>query len=273
MHVVASFICEELASYTIIHLLLLHRSNLSLCSWSLNVSANFCTLNEARLRSVVGMQRLRAPAMRAFAYWVDTRRSRSRTSSTDDSRMFTICCGVAIVGPDVWRLLVTFAGKVSARAPVRWVASREAVGGNEGRGCLSSANSATSSVRPNPSRSRKPAGDSLRGRSGNRCDSVDKRRLGDRGLGRHSQFSSLTSLTPAVDCSGGVVTGFGENGVRTDPTKGPLGSLGDEEVDAPRSKAPKVKPLLFSDCLLNSANSGFWSTGMTRGESAAVERT
>jgi len=28
-----------------------------------------------------------------------------------------------------------------------------------------------------------------------------------------------------------------------------------------------------SDCLLNAANSGFWSTGMTAGEKAAVDRT
>ncbi|CAI6340489.1 unnamed protein product [Periconia digitata] len=37
-------------------------------SSSLNVSASFCTLKDARLSKVVGIQRLSAPAMRPFAY-------------------------------------------------------------------------------------------------------------------------------------------------------------------------------------------------------------
>lgn len=39
------------------------------------------------------------------------------------------------------------------------------------------------------------------------------------------------------------------------------------------AKLPSVNTLLFSDCRLNKSNSGFWSSGTTRGEAAAVERT
>ena len=49
---------------------------------------------------------------------------------------------------------------------------------------------------------------------------------------------------------------------------------GKEGVEEPNSNLPSEKaPLLFSDWRLNCSNSGFWSTGMTRGEAAAVERT
>lgn len=37
-------------------------------------------------------------------------------------------------------------------------------------------------------------------------------------------------------------------------------------------RLPRLKTLP-SDCLLKASNSGFWSTGMTVGEKAAVERT
>jgi hypothetical protein len=38
-------------------------------------------------------------------------------------------------------------------------------------------------------------------------------------------------------------------------------------------KFPSANPRLFSDCFLNCSNSGFCSTGIMRGDAAAVERT
>lgn len=51
-----------------------------------------------------------------------------------------------------------------------------------------------------------------------------------------------------------------------------MGRVADEGVEAEKSKLFRAKPL-FSDCFLKASKSGFWSTGMTRGDAAAVERT
>src|SRR5690242_17158102 len=192
IQVAASFSCDELESYTIMCLLFLHFSNICFCSSSLKVSASFCTLNDARLSRVVGMQRLNAPAMQDLAYCVDTRRSRSSTSSMADSRMLRMCWGVAIVGPSVLLPLCILAGSVSARIDA-WCEVR--AGGSEGRGGRISSNSAIASVRPKPS---KEAGEFLRGRSGNIDDSVESMRLGERGLGDFGDESLLPSRFSTV---------------------------------------------------------------------------
>lgn len=48
-------------------------------------------------------------------------------------------------------------------------------------------------------------------------------------------------------------------------------------ADAPwpeaKSKLPSANARLLCDCFLNCSNSGFCSTGIMRGEAAAVERT
>ena len=139
-------------------------------------------------------------------------------------------------------------------------------GGNDGRGTRSSANCATASVRPKPS---KLAGELRRGRSGNMEDSVDSMRFGERGLGESSWSCFVSSLlTPTVlDC----VIECGDSGVLVLVKNG-------FDVDAPwpgvaKSKLPRANALLFSDCFLNCSNSGFCSTGIIRGDAAAVERT
>lgn len=58
-----------------------------------------------------------------------------------------------------------------------------------------------------------------------------------------------------------------------EPNTEPLGGGGIEPVGELKLKLPSANPLLFSDWRRNCSNSGFWSTGMTRGEAAAVERT
>ena len=65
---------------------------------------------------------------------------------------------------------------------------------------------------------------------------------------------------------------LGERGVFIVPNPVALGA-GAEDCVEPKSNLPSAKPLLFSDCRLNCSNSRFWSTGMTRGDAAAVERT
>jgi hypothetical protein len=47
----------------------------------------------------------------------------------------------------------------------------------------------------------------------------------------------------------------------------------DGSADGVKLKLPSAKPRLLSDCFLNCSNSGFCSTGIMRGEAAAVERT
>jgi hypothetical protein len=66
--------------------------------------------------------------------------------------------------------------------------------------------------------------------------------------------------------------GLGDKAGLKGPPKDPLDSAG-EEAAVLKSKLPNEKPLLFSDWRRNASNSGFWSTGTTRGEAAAVERT
>lgn len=139
-------------------------------------------------------------------------------------------------------------------------------------------NLANSSALPKPSLSVKLAGEFLRGRSRKRGDSVDDNmRFGDRGLPVPSWFSSLNSLKSLKSRVLskellGVMSDVGERGVFKGPKTEPFGTREGDGAEV-KSNLPSEKPRLFSDCLLNCSNSGFWSTGMTRGDMAAVERT
>jgi len=100
-------------------------------------------------------------------------------------------------------------------------------------------------------------------------DSVDNMRLGERGLGGSSVSSFASSLFIAGRL--GCVIDCGDSGVLVLLKKG-------FDVDAPcpgvaKSKLPSANARLFSDCFLNCSNSGFCSTGIIRGDAAAVERT
>lgn len=120
----------------------------------------------------------------------------------------------------------------------------------------------------------KLAGEFRLGRSRNRGDSVDSMRFGERGFPVVSRFSSLNSLKSFALSREleGVMMDVGERGVFRGPKTEPFGT-NEGEGAAVKSKVPNEKALLFSDCFLNCSNSGFWSTGMTRGDMAAVERT
>lgn len=64
----------------------------------------------------------------------------------------------------------------------------------------------------------------------------------------------------------------GDGGALMEPNTEPLGGGMEPGVDV-KLKLPRANPLLFSDWRRNCSNSGFWSTGMTRGDAAAVDRT
>lgn len=130
-----------------------------------------------------------------------------------------------------------------------------------------SANCATASERPGPS---KLAGEFRRGRSGNREDSSDSMRLGERGLGDKS-WSSLVSLLLSVRSSGGIDC-EDDSCEESKLAKKEFFDAAFRPGDA-KSKLPSANARLFSDCFLNCSNSGFCSTGMILGEAAAVERT
>jgi hypothetical protein len=141
--------------------------------------------------------------------------------------------------------------------------------GNDGRGIRGSANWATASERPGPS---KLAGEFRRGRSGNMEDSVDSMRFGERGLEAKSCSSLVSLLSPGR--SGGGIDCVCEWGGCAESMLAKNGLLACAfRPGEAKSKLPRANPLLFSDCFLNCSNSGFCSTGIIRGEAAAVERT
>lgn len=98
-------------------------------------------------------------------------------------------------------------------------------------------------------------------------------RLGERGFGDCGfdalSWSSLVSCCSLPDTVGGGID-CGDKGVFTLLKNGLLAEA--PCADA-KSKPPRANALLFSDCLRNCSNSGFCSTGIIRGETAAVERT
>jgi hypothetical protein len=185
--------------------------------------------------------------------------------------MLMMCWAVTMVGPWVLLSLSKLAGSVSARlVAIEMCLGCVFLGASDGRGMLGSANCATSSERPGPS---KLAGEFLRGRSGNMDDSVDSIRFGERGLVAWS-CSSLVSLGflgmagRGIDCD----CDHDECCVVLVLLKKGLLVIVARPGEA-KSKLPSANALLFSDCFLNCSNSGFCSTGIIRGDAAAVERT
>jgi len=162
------------------------------------------------------------------------------------------------------------AGRVSARWLDRVKARFDFAAGRDGRELRSSRKVANSADRAT-SLSVKLAGEFRRGRSGNTEESEERRRFGDRDSGTPSASFSLPGLAELLGDEGGAVL---------DEWTGPVRLVGTLLAGCttdgllPRSGSrPKANCLLFSDCLRNCSNSGFWSTGMTRGDAAAVDRT
>lgn len=99
-------------------------------------------------------------------------------------------------------------------------------------------------------------------------DSVESIRFGERGFCGVSSSLDGSGLSP-LTAAGAPIDG-GDNGVFTVPKYDPPDGGAAAGV---KLKLPRANPLLFSDCFLNCSNSGFCSTGIIRGDAAAVERT
>lgn len=162
------------------------------------------------------------------------------------------------------------AGRVSARWLDRVKARFDFVAGRDVLEVRSSKKKADSADRA-ISLSVKLAGEFRRGRSGNIEASEERRRFGERDLGTPSASFSLPGLAELLGDKGGAVLGEWTGLARLVGTL--LAGCTADGLFVPRSGSrPKVN-CLFSDCLRNCSNSGFWSTGMTRGDAAAVDRT
>jgi hypothetical protein len=163
------------------------------------------------------------------------------------------------------------AGRVSARWLDRVKARFDFAAGRDGREVRSSRKVANSAGRAT-SLSVKLAGEFRRGRSGNTEESEERRRFGERDSGTPSVSFSLPGLAELLGDKGGAILGEWAGLVRLVGTL--LAGCTTDGLLVPRSGSrPKANCLLFSDCLRNCSNSGFWSTGMTRGDAAAVDRT
>jgi hypothetical protein len=102
-------------------------------------------------------------------------------------------------------------------------------------------------------------------------DSVERSRFGERGLASRSPPSSFLSVCCSLVAAGNVID-CGDGGTFAEPNDESPGD-GMEPCDEPKSKRPRANPRLFSDWRLNCSYSGFWSTGMMRGDAAAAART
>jgi len=157
------------------------------------------------------------------------------------------------------------AGRVSARWLDRVKARFDFAAGRDGREVRSSRKVANSADRAT-SLSVKLAGEFRRGRSGNIEKSEERRRFGEHDLGTPSVSFSFPGLAELLGDKGGAVMGKWTGLARLARTL-----LAGCTADG--LPVPKVNCLLFSDSLRNCSNSRFWSTGMTRGDAAAVDRT
>jgi len=120
--------------------------------------------------------------------------------------------------------------------------------GRDGLDIRWSTKRASSSVRPKFSVSVKLAGEFRLGRSGNRGDSVERSRLGDRGFVVASSSLDWLDWLASLEGIGGVLIDLGDRGGFIGGKKEPFGTLPDD-CAAPR--LPSAKPLSFSNWRLN----------------------
>ena len=222
-----------------------HRVNFCLSESLAKVSSSFCKLKEGRFNKVVGIQRFKDPLILAWENWKYGRTSSNRVTSENDCRS-SVHWWVEIIVTPPWS---TEAGDVSDRRRERWGEV-----GMERRGTWMG----------RETRRARPSSSNIRDVTRREREAVDKCVCGWSEAGCNEdkmRFPSLwilcrtsTSVQLPKQCRCSLLSGGSTM----------CGDIGDSPSRSPSGCLPETNPT-NSDCLLNSANSGFdtrcWGEG------------